>query len=322
MSMEESRVAAASERVVGYCALPIRARRGSKVPVNAGIAVVAMGVNGDRRLVEAVNSLLEQDVVTEVIVVNTGSPSVRPLFEEDVLERVVLVEADDVRMPGGARNLGIAQARAPVVAFLAADCLAPPDWARLRIDAHGRGKAVASALRPAPSEDGTIPLSGWASHALLHVRRAPEYPPEAAARYGASYDRDLFARHGLFREDLRIGEDSEFNARIAADAPIMLAPGIVTLHRYPRTVTAAMRDMFERGAHLHAYHSMQEGNALATTMRRVIGEWLGAQRLRRFTTGSTRTALLRATPLMALLALCHAAGGFAAALGLRGRIGA
>jgi hypothetical protein len=29
--------------------------------------------------------------------------------------------------------------------------------------------------------------------------------------YGASYDRRLFEEHGYFREDLRVGEDAEFN---------------------------------------------------------------------------------------------------------------
>jgi hypothetical protein len=32
--------------------------------------------------------------------------------------------------------------------------------------------------------------------------------------YGASYDRRLFEEHGYFREDLRVGEDAEFNRRL------------------------------------------------------------------------------------------------------------
>jgi len=298
----------------------IRARRGRRVPQDASISVVAMAVHGDPQVADAVKSLLEQDVPVEVIVVNSGRGLLPGTLDDRLLERLVLVEADDPRMPGGTRNLGIAEARAPIVAFLAADCLVAPDWARLRVEAHLAGAtAVASALRPSPAGNGRIPLSSWASYALLHVRRAPEYPAQWAKCYGVSYDRAVFERHGLFRDDLRIGEDTEFNARIATDGPILWAPHIVTLHRYPQTVGAAIRDMFRRGAELHRYNLAHRRWPLLASIGQVLESWRVAHRLVRLAEGQTRAALMGATPLIALLALAYAGGGVVAALRLDGR---
>src|SRR5690606_29306420 len=124
-------------------------------------------------------------------------------------------------LPGATRNLGIAHSTAPIVAFLAADCRATPGWLEARLAAHRTGSAaVASALRPAPARGGNVPCVSWAVYALLHARRAPSWPVADAARYGASYDRRLFEQHGPFDESLRIGEDTEFNARIAATTPL------------------------------------------------------------------------------------------------------
>src|SRR5688572_27866311 len=227
-----------------------RIERGARVPPDARLAVVVMAINGDARVADAVASLMVQDVPLETVVVNSGGGSLRPHLV-NYLDRIILVEADALRLPGGTRNLGIEATAAPVVAFLAADCMAPSGWARARLVAYEAGnRAVASALRPAPDASGKVPLASWASYALLHVRRAPEVPAAAAARYGASYNRELFATYGLFREDLRIGEDSEFNARVALDAHLAWAPDIVTLHRYPGTIAAGLRDAFDRGVNL------------------------------------------------------------------------
>ena len=52
------------------------------------------------------------------IVVNTGFGSLRASLAE-ALDRVVLIESPRLRMPDGTRNLGLAEARGPIVTFLA-----------------------------------------------------------------------------------------------------------------------------------------------------------------------------------------------------------
>ena len=55
-------------------------------------------------------------------------------------------------------------------------------------------------------------LFAWAAHLALWSRRIPG--ASSGLPYGASYDRRLFEQRGYFREDLRVGEDSEFNRRL------------------------------------------------------------------------------------------------------------
>jgi glycosyltransferase involved in cell wall biosynthesis len=289
-----------------------RIERGPHVPADASLAVVVMAIDGDERAAAALASLLAQDAPIEIVVVNTGGVSLRPRIAQD-LDRIVLVEAGARRLPGGTRNLGIAATTAPVVAFLAADCLASPGWAAQRLAAHARGnRAVASALRPAPDASGRVSSASWATYALLHVRRAPEFPEERVARYGVSYDRSLFAEHGLFRDDLRIGEDSEFNERIAGTAPLAWAPEVITLHRYPVELRQGLREAFDRGAHLYRWFATTSTHPVMRSLRRVIGNWIVAMKLASMTTGETSMGLRRASPMILALALAYACGSLAA----------
>lgn len=211
------------------------------------IAVVIMSVDSDPRTREAVESILGQDIKSQVVVVNTGKGSLVELLGPS-LERITLVEADRRRLPGGTRNLGLIHSSAPLVAFLAADCLATPAWLRRRLDEHASGRAtVASALRPAPDGSGRISATAWAMHALIHFERMPEVPERLASRFGLSYERSLFDRFGRFDETLVVSEDQEFNRICTAGAEPGWNPDIVTLHRYPQSLGAALRDSFVRG---------------------------------------------------------------------------
>lgn len=296
----------------------LRVVRGVSVPIGAPISVIVMAINGDARAVDAVASLRAQDVVVQIIVVNTGHGSLAATLTLH-LDHIVLAESDELRLPGGTRNLGISQSTSGIVAFLAADCVAAPGWASRRLAAHAAGAlAVASALRPAPGKDGRVPLASWATYALLHPRRFPECPPDEVAAYGASYSRRLFELHGLFREDLRVGEDTEFRHRITSSgsAPEW-APEVVTLHNYPATLKEALIEMFERGRNLHSWQLGTVARPLRASLLRVASSWRIAQRLKRCTLGETRRALDRAALATLLLAFGYALGAIAAAVAHR-----
>ncbi len=285
--------------------------RGALVLADAEVAVVVMAINSDPRVPEAVASLRAQDARMEIVVVNTGGGSLASALATE-LASVVLVEGPALSLPGRTRNLGIANSTAPVVAFLAADCLATPGWIANRLAHHGRSTAVASALRPAPDASGHVRLSVWASYALLHSRRAPEYPADGVARYGASYARELFDRFGLFREDLRIAEDSEFNARLDG---VGWAPDVITLHRYPETLSLAVRDAFVRGWALQNFHRGRRRFPLYASLRRTVGHVQMAWRLAWYAKGDTGAAIRRSAPFILILGCAYASGAAAAWLG-------
>ena len=140
---------------------------------------------------------------------------------------VTVIEREERLLPGVARNIGIRATTAEHVAFLASDCRAAPGWAANRLAKHRKGSAaVASALLPLPADS---PIA-WASHLSLFARRLPLNSRLTALPYGGSFHRSLFESYGLFSEELRIGEDTEFALRLPLKVRPVWAPDVVTLH--------------------------------------------------------------------------------------------
>lgn len=242
------------------------------------LACVVLSLSNQPTLVEAVRSVLAQDVPVEVVVVNSGGGDPSATLASAGLDVRVLTQATRL-YPGGARNVGILATRAPFVSFLAADCLAEPGWAAGRIKRHLAGAAaVASAVTH------TNPGNLWAcaAHALLYPFRMPGTPPELALPYGVSYDRRLFDRYGLFREDLRTGEDTEFNARFSGFIPTTWAPEVRSAHFHPATLASLVTDQYVRGARMIRTLKQLQGrsrraivarNALGRLPRSLLAAW-------------------------------------------------
>lgn len=207
------------------------------------MTVIVLSFRAPPTLVAAVRSLLDQSPRPEVVVVNSGGGQARRLLELTGIH-VPVFEVAERLWPGAARNLGIRNANGSVIAFLADDCEAAPGWVARRLVLHRAGQvAVASALM----SDDPSNVIALASHIGLFSRRMPTCPPERVLVYGLSFDRTVFHKYGLFREDLRAGEDTEFSQRVSATVPPLWAPDIVTVHRSPTTLRAFMNDQFRRG---------------------------------------------------------------------------
>lgn len=207
------------------------------------VAVIVMSYGPRRSLADAVRSVQSQDVAAEIVVVHSGEGDVGEYLRRAGVS-VRVIQSDKRLLPGATRNAGIAATRAPVVSFLADDCVAEPGALRERLKAHdGGARAVASALlchRPHNP-------CALAAHLSLFARRMPRAAPAVALRYGASYARGLFEEVGLFREDMESGEDTEFNQRLSeADKPIW-RPEVRTTHLGVDTFGGFMASQFRRG---------------------------------------------------------------------------
>lgn len=192
----------------------------------------------------AVRSVVEQDERAEIVVVHSGAGDPRALLAAAGLDVPVVVSAERLYV-GGARNLGIEQTTAPIVAFLADDCTAEPGWVRERRTAHRVGHAaVASALVPhRPLHATTLAI-----HLSLHVFRMPSVPADAALRFGVSYSRETLAAIGPFDASIPGGEDSVYNDLLAERGiPILWAPRVVTVHRGHERLRDALVDGYRRG---------------------------------------------------------------------------
>jgi glycosyltransferase involved in cell wall biosynthesis len=277
------------------------------------LACAVLSYRDEPFLVEAVRSLLSQDMPVEVVVVNSGGGNPGERLSNAGID--VAVHSVPHRLyPGAVRNIGIDRTVAPFMAFLAADCLAEPGWVAARLRAHHDGAAAVASV---PTNANPHSLAAWASLLLLHNRRLAVTKPAVRLHYSLSYDRSLFQRFGRFREDLRAGEDTEFNARFAGKARLVLAPDAVTAHRYPDSPGAMLRDAYRRGGLQARSQGALEGRGprhikvALRGPRNVIRSVVVAAR----SPAPVRGTLLRACPLALAAGVAYTAGALTASSG-------
>jgi glycosyltransferase involved in cell wall biosynthesis len=274
------------------------------------LACAVLSYRDEPFLVDAVRSVLGQGIPVEVVVVNSGGGD--PAGRLAAAGFGVPVHSFSERLyPGAVRNVGIDQTRARYLAFLAADCLATPGWAAARLREH---RAGAAAVASAPTNAYPESLTAWASLLLQHNRRLVVTRPSKRLLYSMSYDRSLFDRFGLFREDLRAGEDTEFNARFREHAHTVLAPDAITAHRYPTELRMMLRDAFRRGRLQARMQGAIEGGG-PQNVRVALG---GPRNVLRSLVVSGRSprpqrgTLLRAWPLVVVGAVAYTVGALTA----------
>lgn len=232
------------------------------------MACVVISYRNEPTLIDAVRSVLAQDVPLEIVVVNSGGGGAEQSIRAAGLN-VPVIEYEERMYAGGARNAGLTVTHAPFVAFLAADCVAEPGWARQRLIKHRAGaRAVASALTHVHKRN----LCSWAMYIALYTRRMPHVPPDQRLYFGVSYERALFDAFGLFNAALETGEDSDFNARLTQrGVKIEWAADVLTAHRNVTSPVALLRDQFKRGRRMaRAQHELGMRSPRKTVARNAI----------------------------------------------------
>ncbi len=186
------------------------------------VSVVVPFFANELTLAACIESLLNQGAVEggyEVILINNGSTDRSPSIAAHYPEVTVLEEANLGAY--AARNTGIRKARAPVIAFTDADCVAADDWLQSILDGF-LDPAIAILLghfRYPASSNWSLRLLGAYENAkadyVLH-RCGPAhyfgYANNMAVRAS------VFAELGLFKEWKRAA-DSELVHRLAARRP-------------------------------------------------------------------------------------------------------
>lgn len=250
---------------------------GAEVARDAEICVIVIGFRAQPGLKGAVASILDQSPAAEVVVVNSGGGDIRGLLA-DHLPHVRLVELEEPHLVGAARNVGIDASRAPVVAFLAGDCLATPTWIADRLALHRQGAAaVPSRIMPADADS----LVSWVASACNRGARWPAQPRMAAPGYGLSYARRLFDTIGRFPIGVGGGEDAYLNDKVCRRFGVRLDADVSTLHRDPRS-TRDLRSDARARARQRTLRTARWRDPATDVDRRLEQERAGLQRRARF----------------------------------------
>ncbi|HEY1738951.1 MAG TPA: glycosyltransferase [Acidimicrobiia bacterium] len=210
------------------------------------LSVVVPAYNAAATLREQLDALLAQEWSGswEVVVVDNGSSDSTPVITREYAARdarIRLVEANDRRRIGYARNAGVAAAQGRAIAMCDSDDVVQPGWLA----------AIGNALRDHEFVGGALDVHLLnrpeivATRGLAIEREAASFQGIFAVAHSCNmaFTRALFERVGPFDETLVNGSDVELSHRIWLDGTVMhYEPDARVAYRY----RSSGRDLFRQ----------------------------------------------------------------------------
>ena len=286
--------------------------------VTGNVEVVVPAYDDPESLEACLTALRTASPGVRVIVVDDASPT-GAVGVVAAAHGAILLRHSVNRGPAAARNTGLREVRAPLVAFVDADCAVTPGWLEI-LSAHFADPRVAAVgPRIIPATGSRAPLARFeAVHSELDMGPRPQlvthggrlgYLPSAAL---------LVRREALpadpFDERLRVGEDVDVVWRlIDAGALVRYEPAAVVGHRSRTRLPDWARRIVDYGtsaAELDRRHPGRLAPAQLSLWNVVAGALLIA--------GQSSPVTGRGRPSMRL-ALAAAAGTIVVATAVRAR---
>ena len=207
-------------------------------------------------------------IAFEIIVVDNGSKEM-PDFAETLVPGVRLVR-ETIPGPGPARNLGAALARAPLLAFIDADCIAAPHWLAIIVecfDKHREIDFVGGDIRIRPADPER--LTAIEAYEAIYSYRTQLY----VEQYGFAATGNMAVRTEVFRSIGPFGgigtmEDTEWGQRATTmGCQIAYLPGA-------RVLTPSCRSFAElaRRWDRHVAHEFGEAKGRPFWLARWLGK--------------------------------------------------
>lgn len=238
--------------------------RNGATDIQASVIVVCF--NEERCIGDCLDSLVNQNFrELEIIVVDGNSTDGTREIVEEYRRKYgeISLVINPKRTIASNRNAGVRRAKAPLAAFIDADCIAPADWLSGLVagyrSMHAQDKSVvAVGSGNVPPEQGSVFLEalGIVQNTFLGSLgstqgmrfQAPRRVPSLAA-LNVLYSKEKIVEAGLFDEDMgNMCEDADLNYRLRQNGyALVYLPSPIVVHRYRSDLRSWRRNMFAYG---------------------------------------------------------------------------
>lgn len=216
------------------------------------VDVIVPVYNGEKTIAACLESLLKQNYPADryrIVVVENGSTD-RTSGVVQVYP-VCLLHSPQ-RGPAAARNYGIGQSKAQIIAFTDADCVAGADWLVELVKPYqddSIGGVGGTILARPHDRRNTIELFSEQSAPLVNfLSGAGEFLPHLYTA-NASYRRSILNQAGGFNPDFYTGEDVDLSWRVQLQtgAKLAFAKDAVVYHQHRTTQAGLARQYRQYG---------------------------------------------------------------------------
>ncbi len=175
------------------------------------VSVVIPSYNSARTIRDCLRAVLDQTQPAEEVIVVDSSDDETPAIIREEFPQVKLIHLPEKTLPGGARNIGVEQAKGEVIAFTDADCEPTCAWLEHLVgglDGDGVVGAVGTIDGPPDEKPAAF---------VDRILEFSEFLPGARRRYlragptcNLATTREDFQRAGAFDTGFFPGEDTVF----------------------------------------------------------------------------------------------------------------
>jgi len=216
------------------------------------VTVLITSFNASSTIAACLDSLRNQctNRPFEIVLVDSGTDETANIVGANYPE-VKLLRSPVRLYCGEARNRGIRESRAQLIAFLDADCVVPETWLEAVYQAHSRPYLAVSGS----VHNGSKSLVSWAYYFCefnLWVPAQETRTVQEAPGCALSLKRAAFERFGPFREGAYCS-DTAFHWRMqAAGESVFFCPAITVHHVYENNWLDLLRHICEHRRHFAA----------------------------------------------------------------------
>lgn len=217
------------------------------------ISVIIPVYNSAAELARCLNALKQNELIgeCEILVIDDGSDRRSDEIEAAAREHQARYYRQENAGPGVARNFGAKLARGGILAFIDADCLAPPEWiSRLTRPLRENACAAVTSCYSDPVTPGWLTV--FQNEDYWYRMPSRECDTDFVNSCNFAVKRDVFESCKGFPEQ-RVSEDMVLGMKLTENGtPARYLPAAGVQHDYHQTLTGYLMQRFS-----FAYHTIR-----------------------------------------------------------------